>query len=200
MTMKPARCLVGTAVAALLLAGCTGGGDTDGEETTGSTGTTTETQGTEGEPELVDRSDEILGFTMDQDPIAQTTGTWVERVTRSQVTLQIYAVEAHPTGTRLTYGLFPTDSSGFPSGSQRYWADFPRIVDNANETALLVNRFDRSDERETWGVHSLMFGSRTDFAPMTAHYPPLQEGVSEVDIETSGLDTLTVPVTWPSRG
>lgn len=198
--MKRAQGLVGAAVAALLLAGCTGGGDADGDATPAATGSTADTRTAEGEPELVDRSDDILAFTMDQDPIAETTGTWVERVTRSEVTLQIYAVEAHPTGTRLTYGLFPTDGSGFPSGSQRYWADFPRIVDNANDTALLVNRFDRSDERETWGVHSLMFGSRTDFAPMTAHYPPLQEGVTEVDIETPGLDTLTVPVTWPAEG
>ncbi|MDO5502547.1 MAG: hypothetical protein Q4G67_05165 [Actinomycetia bacterium] len=202
-------------LAALLVTGCTGNGDTgdtDGSDapTTavsepGSTGAgadpTTEANEPTEEPtqiEPTDRSAEILAFTMDAEPVAEATATWHLAHEEREVTLQVFAVEAYPLTTRLVYTLFPNDVAGFPNGVERYWADFPRLVDVANDEALYVTRYDQVEgPRDVRGNYSDMSGNRTDLPPMTAQYPALTEGISEISIEMTGMEPLTVPVTWP---
>lgn len=113
--------------------------------------------------------------------------------------MRVYAVDAYESTTRLTFDFFYTDGGMFTPNIGLYWVDFPRlIVEDANQ-ALLLNHY-RSDPDDLTksgrGMIPVVNGERTDFAPVTAQYPPLPPGTTEIEIATPGLPDLTVPVTW----
>ncbi len=187
----------------IVVAGCTGD---DGQPDDGGTTSGSSTESPTDAPfELADRSADILAFTMDQEPIAETHGAW-EGAARNltgastEVTVRVYALDAYESTTRLTFDFFYTDGGTFTPNIGLYWGDFPRlIVEDANQ-ALLLNHYRAATEDDRTspgrGLIPIATGERTDFAPLTAQYPPLPPGTTEIEIATPGLPDLTVPVTW----
>lgn len=191
------RVLASAALCALALTGCTN----DTEPENGQTPTEGPTETTTEDPGPADRSSEILSFTMNEEPLAETSGRWDAQVTvgmtRPEVRMRVYAVDAYPSTTHLTFDVLVTEGGALSPFLRMYWNDFPRLVIDGEDQAHFANQY-RIDEGDTpvRGVYSMTTGQHGDFAPVRSQYPPLPAGTTEVTISTPGLEEMTVPVTW----
>ena len=183
---------------AVSIAGCTKVEDPAPDDPTTAVGTEQPTTPTvEPTPELTDRSDLVLEFTTNREPIATTTGVWNSH-NSFPVTLSIYALEATETTTRLVYGLTRQDGRVLIDFEARNWALFPVLVDTDAGLEYLVNTYEQPGEANRIGAYTILSGSQQGFAPATAQFPPLPADVTSVDISMPRFDTIEdVPVTRP---
>lgn len=194
----PWRLTAGAALLAIVVSGCTEDSDTPPQTGTSTTGGQTPTEAAPAEPS--DQSAAILGaFQMSREPLAEVTGAWEARasVSRSDVTLRVYAVDAYPDTTRLTFDLFNVDGSPLDYNLWHHWENFPQIATEEGRAAFVnTYTYTSKDNPPARGLFSITAGTRSDFAPLTAQYPPLPAGTSQVEITTPGLGSMTVPVSW----
>ncbi|KYH45601.1 hypothetical protein [Branchiibius sp. NY16-3462-2] len=196
MTRSVQQALRGTALlalaASLSLTACTGGGGTN-DPTSAPTGngTSTTSQGTGSATPTATVPPDLLNYKIDK--VAATAKSTAFLSNHAEATLSVASIRATPDTTVLTFWVTTGTPWASPISSSRP-ETWPGLIDAGTKNRYGVNTF-TGVQKGTFCVCTDVNMIEPTRRVLTAQYPPLPAGLSQVTFRLSGFPDLTVPLT-----
>ena len=200
MTRRPLAAIAATAVAATVLGGCTfSPGTPDPTASKSASGAPGGSPSASASPTAQDQSSAVVGGAA---PLTQIATTPAKASSSYRgATFGFYRLTRSDTSTLLVWRVTGATGASSRDSNVRFWEKYPVMVAGGKKYSVIT--FDKQDDG--WSALSdpaLRLTQGVETPPISALYPPLPAGTTEVTLTSPWFADVKVPVTdaTPANG